>query len=126
MTIVNKSFSQVLEDVSGGNVKVPKSEYLSEGAFPVIDQGKTEICGYTNNPDTLFKSADLPVIVFGDHTRCLKFIDVPFAMGADGVKVLRPKSGHDAKFLFHALKNLRLADAGYDRHFKYHLLRGCL
>jgi len=40
-------------------------------------------------------------------------------MGADGVKVLRPKIEADLKYLYHYLKQVRLPDAGYDRHYKY-------
>jgi len=119
MSVADRSFSEVFKDVSSGNTKVPKSDYLTEGAFPVIDQGKSEIAGFTDDEDALFKKTDLPVIVFGDHTRCVKYVDHPFAMGADGVKVLKANAGLDPRFTYHALRNLRLADAGYDRHFKY-------
>jgi type I restriction enzyme S subunit len=40
-------------------------------------------------------------------------------MGADGVKVLRPKVEADVKYLYHYLRQLRLTEGGYDRHFKY-------
>lgn len=30
-------------------------------------------------------------IVFGDHTRCFKYVDFPYFMGADCVKVLKVK-----------------------------------
>ncbi|MBK9437652.1 MAG: restriction endonuclease subunit S [Chloracidobacterium sp.] len=63
--------------------------------------------------------AELPVIVFGDHAKCLKFIDFPFALGADGVKVLRPKINANPKYLYYVLKSLRITDAGYSRHFKF-------
>lgn len=60
-----------------------------------------------------------PVIVFGDHTCIFKYIDFPFAMGADGVKVLKPKIEADTKYLFYYLRRIHLPDTGYDRHFKY-------
>jgi type I restriction enzyme S subunit len=40
-------------------------------------------------------------------------------MGADGVKVLRPKFEASVKYLYYYLRQLRLTDGGYDRHFKY-------
>lgn len=119
MKVAQVPFSAALLDVSGGNIKVPKSEYLHSGAFPVIDQGKEFASGYTNETKALFRGADLPVIIFGDHTRVFKYVDEPFAMGADGIKVLKPKQGYHPKFIFHALRQLRIPDAGYDRHFKY-------
>src|SRR5690606_28106041 len=63
--------------------------------------------------------SELPVVVFGDHTRVLKLVDFPFAMGADGVKVLKPREGLDERFLYHYLRFVDIPTAGYDRHFKY-------
>lgn len=111
-------FDAVIVDESGGNVKTLQSEYLPSGRFPIIDQGKELIAGYTDDPTRLCH-AQLPVIVFGDHTRCFKYVDFPFCMGADGVKVLRPKIDADAKYLYHYLRHLRITESGYDRHFKY-------
>ena len=111
-------FKDAVADESGGNVKTPQGEYLSDGRFAVVDQGKQLISGYVNDPSRLCL-ARLPVIVFGDHTRCIKFVDFPFCMGADGTKVLRPKLDTDARYLYHYLRQLRLPDRGYDRHFKY-------
>jgi len=111
-------FDEVIEDVSGGSKKIPQSSYLKSGCVPIVDQGKLLIAGFTDDPDSVCKSAP-PVIVFGDHTMCFKYVDFPFAMGADGIKVLRPKIEADAKYLFYYLRHLKLPDTGYDRHFKY-------
>lgn len=119
MTIWRReAFDDVIGDVSAGHAKVPQSEYLKEGQYAVVDQGKELVAGYTNEESHLCR-AKLPVIVFGDHTRAIKYIDFPFCMGADGVKVLRPKIDADVKYLYHYLRQLRLIEAGYDRHFKY-------
>ena len=111
-------FDEVVADESGGNLKTPQSEFLNAGEFAVVDQGKELVSGYVNDRTRLCRSA-LPVVVFGDHTRCIKFIDFPFCMGADGIKVLRPKVEADTKYLYHYLRQLRIHDGGYDRHFKY-------
>jgi type I restriction enzyme S subunit len=111
-------FEAVFSDESGGNIKTPQSEYLPEGPFPVVDQGKALIGGYVNDSQRLCGEGR-PAIVFGDHTRCIKHVNFPFCMGADGVKVLRPKIDADLKYLYYYLKTLKLPDAGYDRHFKY-------
>lgn len=118
MSTIRLPFEDVFADESGGNIKTPQSEYLKEGRFPVIDQGKSLIAGYVNDP-TRICGGGRPAIVFGDHTRCVKFADKPFCMGADGVKVLRPKIEADLKYLYYYLRHLQLPDAGYDRHFKY-------
>lgn len=100
-------------------MKVPQSAFLEAGAIPVIDQGQSFIAGYTDDEGSQFRSAQLPVVVFGDHTKAVKFIDFPFAMGADGVKVLKPGDGCDTKYLYHFLRYAKLPDAGYSRHFKF-------
>ncbi len=112
------SFADAVEDVSGGNAKTPQSEFLPRGRFAVVDQGKELIAGFVDDEARLCH-AELPVIVFGDHTRCFKYVDFPFCIGADGVKVLRPTPGIDAKYLYRYLRQLRLTEGGYDRHFKY-------
>lgn len=118
MNITRVPFDDVFTDESGGNIKTPQSEYLREGRFPVIDQGKAFIAGYVDD-EARVCGGGRAAIIFGDHTRCVKFIDRPFCMGADGVKILRPKVEADLKYLYHYLRQLRLPDAGYDRHFKY-------
>ncbi|WP_081076303.1 restriction endonuclease subunit S [Burkholderia cepacia] len=118
MSSTRLPFEDVFADESGGNIKTPQSEYKSQGRFPVVDQGKSLIAGYVDEEERLCGEGR-SAIVFGDHTRCVKYIDHPFCMGADGVKVLRPKIPADLKYLYYYLKQVRLPDAGYDRHFKY-------
>jgi type I restriction enzyme S subunit len=112
------AFDDAVEEASGGNTKTPLSAYFSSGVLPIVDQGEGLIGGYSDDLSAACR-APLPLVIFGDHTRRLKFIDFPFGMGADGVKVLIPKPGIDAKYLYHFLRALELPAAGYDRHFKY-------
>lgn len=118
MIFRNVPFEDVFADESGGNIKTPQSEYQSSGRFPVVDQGKALIAGYVDDEECLCGNSR-PAIVFGDHTRCVKYVEFPFCMGADGVKVLRPKIEANLKYLYYYLKQVRLPDAGYDRHYKY-------
>lgn len=113
-------FGEVFTDVSGGNKKLLKSDFLVEGKVAVVDQGKDLIAGYTNEEDEVVKGQP-PYIVFGDHTRIFKFIDFPFVMGADGTKVFKVKdiTINDEKYLFHFLNSLNIPNTGYNRHFKY-------
>lgn len=113
-------FESVVEDVSGGNNKVQKGDYLSNGVYPVVDQGQEFIGGFSND-ETDLVGGDGPWIVFGDHTRILKYVDFPFCMGADGVKVLKARPEHpvDTKYLFHFLSAHEVPSAGYSRHFKF-------
>jgi type I restriction enzyme, S subunit len=111
-------FEEAIADESAGNVKTPSTEFKSAGRFAIVDQGKDLISGYSDDETRVCKSK-LPAIVFGDHTRCFKFIDFAFCLGADGVKVLRPVIDADVKYLYYFLRQIRLHDGGYDRHFKY-------
>ena len=62
----------------------------------------------------------MPVIVFGDHTRIIKYINRPFFLGADGTKILKSKiPDANYKYLYYALKNAKIPNTGYNRHFKW-------
>lgn len=101
--------------------KIKQQEYKKIGEFPVIDQGQNMIAGYTDKKTKAYKG-ELPIIIFGDHTRIFKFVDFPFVCGADGVKVILPnKSKFDPRFLLFEFLNLRIPSRGYNRH--YHLLK---
>jgi len=114
----SEAFEAIIEDVSGGNVKIQQSDYLSTGLYPIVDQGKDLIGGHTNDEHALFKG-ELPVVIFGGHTCCFKYVDFPFCLGADGVKVLKPKKDINSKFIYYYLSFQRLPDTGYDLHYKY-------
>lgn len=98
--------------------KVPAGEYLASGRLAVVDQGQLEVGGFTDKLDVAYEG-ELPVIIFGDHTRVIKFIDFPFAQGADGVKVLKATDLLYSKFAYWSLKALKLPDRGYSRHYKF-------
>ncbi len=104
------------ENKTSSNKKLPTNDYLNSGKFAVVDQGQEFIGGYSNRSDFVF-DGELPIIVFGDHTKCIKYIDFPFIQGADGVKILKPISIVDSKFFYYALQNIHFPDLGYRRHF---------
>ena len=111
-------FTKAIKDSTSGNVKIQKSEYSESGDIPIVDQGQSVFGGYTDDANAICK-ADLPTIIFGDHTRAFKYVEIPFALGADGAKVLEPVAKLDKRFLYHYLKQLRLESAGYSRHYKF-------
>jgi len=112
-------FLKVIKDSTKKFTKIKKEIYLNDGQYKIVDQGKEFICGYTNNKK-LVNFEDIPIIIFGDHTKVFKFIDFPLAIGADGVKVLTVDSKiADTKYVYYYLKSIYLHDAGYSRHFKY-------
>jgi type I restriction enzyme S subunit len=99
--------------------KAKKEEYQPVGLFPCIDQSKDFIGGYVDDTELVF-SAPLPVLIFGDHTRIIKFIDFPFVQGADGTQILIPKNDDITPVFFYFLtQSIDLANAFYARHFKF-------
>ena len=98
--------------------KLAQKNYEAKGEFPVVDQGACEIGGYSND-QTMLIELERPVVVFGDHTKCLKYIKFSFVPGADGVKVLLPRAPIEPKYAFYACKSLRLPDRGYSRHYSF-------
>jgi len=99
--------------------KVKKQDYIDHGALPVIDQGRELIGGFTDNLESTYTS-DLPVVVFGDHTRVMKFIDFPFACGADGTQLLQSTDERmPTGLLYYTVSNIDLSNYGYARHFKF-------
>lgn len=102
--------------------KLPKKFFLKTGKYPVVSQEKDLINGYSNNNEAVFYVSK-PVVVFGDHTKTIKYIDFDFIIGADGVKILEPISKIDSKFFYYYISQLHLRDLGYARH--YRLLKQC-
>ncbi|MFZ2390285.1 MAG: restriction endonuclease subunit S [Minisyncoccales bacterium] len=97
--------------------KIQKNKFLPSGKFPIVSQEKDLINGYWNKESDLFK-LKTSCIVFGDHTKVLKYIDFNFVLGADGVKILQPKFFLYPKFLFYFLNSIILKDLGYARHYR--------
>lgn len=93
------------------------SDYQPEGAYPIISQEASLISGYTDDSDYV-NHFERPVVIFGDHTRVLKYVDFDFAVGADGVKILIPHTNLDAKFLLSFLTWYKIPNLGYSRHYK--------
>lgn len=101
----------------GRKNQIPAKEIVEVGRFPVIDQGQKFVAGYCDDESKII-DFDLPLIIFGDHTRCFKYVDFPFALGADGTKVLLPnKKLYDPRFYYFALLALKIPSRGYNRHF---------
>jgi type I restriction enzyme S subunit len=97
--------------------QLPASQYCATGRFPVVDQGQSVIAGYCDDEARVIRSQE-PLIIFGDHTRCLKLVDFPFVLGADGTKPLLALNKWHVNALFYALSGLQVEARGYNRHFK--------
>lgn len=110
------SFDSVC-DLLTPRVKLKRQDYLEEGQYPVVSQEADLISGYCDDPAALM-GINSPVVVFGDHTCCLKLVDFDFVVGADGTKVLRPAAGTSVKYLYYGLRSQPIQQSGYARHFK--------
>ena len=86
------------------------------GDIPVVSQSKQLIDGYSNDKSKTIN--DVPVIIFGDHTRIVKYIDFDFIPGADGTKIIRSKK-INIKYLYYFIlySSFKIEDRGYNRHF---------
>ena len=97
--------------------KIQKTDFLQTGEYPIIDQSQDFIAGYTNNAD-LVNKLSAPVVVFGDHTCAIKYIDFDFAQGADGIKILTTDAKHLLpKYLYFYLIGNPIDSSEYKRHF---------
>lgn len=111
------TLGSLVATVSVRGYQLTTDRYEPEGLNPIVDQGKNLICGYTAAPTLPCR---LPVTVFGDHTREVKFIEFPFVVGADGTKVLEPSGEQHPRYLNALIEYAagRIASLGYSRHFK--------
>lgn len=107
----------ILKSKNTKNKQVQTSEYNTGSKYPIISQEDKMISGYCDDVSLLYH-IDNPIVIFGDHTRHLKYIDFDFVVGADGVKILNPKEFIKAKFLFYYLKWYNIPSMGYSRHYK--------
>lgn len=112
-----EKFTNLYRDVTKEGTKIPQEKYCLTGQFPIVDQGQRVIAGWWNDDAGIFKN--VPAIIFGDHTRAIKYMEQPFFIGADGVKILRPTNIKDnPKYLYYALQAVKIPNLGYSRHFK--------
>ena len=110
------SIKDISKTISSRQHQVLQSDICKEGTFPVVSQSANYIEGYCNLKDKVLEHKQ-PVIVFGDHTRVVKYIDFDFIVGADGVKILSPMI--DSKYFYYLILNAseNIKNRGYGRHF---------
>lgn len=115
-----------LESVTNGipskQHQILESEVRQTGKYPVISQSKEYSIGFSDNSDKVYHHTK-PVIIFGDHTTEVKYVEFDFIVGADGVKIFDPIDEIvTANFLFYVFqfysKDLSKA-GGYSRHYKF-------
>lgn len=114
-------FNSIFDVCNSGKEKIKQSEYLpkADGLLPVVDQGQNLVSGYSDQFQKVVLAKDNPLIVFGDHTRCVKYIDFDFVVGADGTQLIRTKENTLVKLGYYQLMSANIPNNGYSRHFKY-------
>ena len=114
-----RQFGELFNRLNVKAHQIKKSEYGTYGLHPVIDQGQSTIISFSDQSDKLFRSPTGGVIVFGDHTRIVKFVDMDFLVGADGTQVLVIPGENITEFFFYQLFLKEIPDTGYNRHFRF-------
>ena len=114
-----KPFGEVLSRVNGKGFQIQSSDYQETGDHPVVDQGKEAVIGFSDRADKVFHCPSGGVIVFGDHTCIVKFVDFDFVVGADGTQIMVGKNGQSARFHAYQLEYSGIPTTGYNRHFKF-------
>lgn len=113
------TIKSILKGIKGATTKVDNSRIFESGQIPVVAQNSDSIiCGYTDNEEAI---SDLPLILFGDHTCCYKYIDFPFVRGADGTQLIKvDESKILLKYLYYVLPSIDFENkTEYERHYKY-------
>ena len=113
-----RKLQEFLVPIIGEVTKIAQNDILNAGKYPVITQETDKIIsGYTDNNHPI---TDLPLIVFGDHSCSVKYIDFEFVRGADGTQLIKTSEELLLKYLFNYLQSIKIHNAGkYERHFKY-------
>lgn len=111
-----KQFEDCIEQVKYTR-KIQRRSFRSTGKFPIVSQEAELVNGYWDGHEDVFK-VQTPVVIFGDHTQVLKYVDFDFVLGADGVKILQPRSFISPKFFYYHLQAAELPNLGYARHYR--------
>ena len=108
-------YTDIYTDISSKPYQILKSQIQESGKYPVVSQSAKHIEGFTDSCNVF--SHSLPCILFGDHTRVVKYIDFDFVVGADGVKIQCPKV--NAKWAYYIMEyvSFHIVNKGYSRHF---------
>ena len=95
-------------------IKLKVDSYLRSGLFPIIDQSKDQIAGYTDDISNTLPYGQY--ILYGDHTLAVKYYEGRFAQGADGLKILLSKSSLP-KYIYYCICAYNIQNNEYKRHW---------
>lgn len=112
----------ITKNVPSKQYQIAASDFKTTGKYPVVSQSKEYIIGYNDDASKLYRHEN-PVVIFGDHTTEVKYVDFDFIVGADGVKIFEPiETVIVGKFLKHILEFYSIGlekVGGYSRHYKF-------
>lgn len=111
----DRVFCEIFKTGSQKAAQVATNSYQISGRIPIVDQGQQLIAAYTDDDSICVEP---PVIVFGDHTRTVKWVGFRFRPGADGTQFLHPVADIHPKFAYHLLANATIPNLGYSRHMR--------
>lgn len=111
-----KEFKKIFKRIPSKKFQIQTKDYKKIGKYPIVDQGKAKIIAYSDCDEKVLRVSD--VILFGDHTREVKYINFDFIVGADGVQLFRSFSENNL-FLYYFLSSQHIPNTGYNRHFKF-------
>jgi type I restriction enzyme S subunit len=108
--------SQVTRRVGTKYNQIPEQNIKSAGSIPAVGQGADLPDGFCDCEDRAI--TDLPVLLFGDHTRTVKYIDFPFVIRNDGAKCLKVIGLEPRYFYYWMLWEAEtMQNRGYARHY---------
>jgi hypothetical protein len=114
-----KSIEYFLQDIKWDTTKIQQNEIQDTGSMPVITQEQDRLVAwYCQSKNSI---TDLPLIVFGDHSCTIKYVDFPFVRWADGTQLLKTDPQQLLpKYVYHYLWFVEIPNKDkYERHFKY-------
>jgi type I restriction enzyme S subunit len=114
-----KKLGDIIKKYADKSTHIESKNILNEGSYPVITQDNGDlISGFTNENNPI---EDVPLIVFGDHSCTLRYIDFPFFRGADGTQIMYFEEDLTIYvYLFLQMIITQIPGYGkYERHYKY-------
>ncbi len=114
-----KKLGELIIKYTDKSMHIESKNILNKGKYPVITQDNGDfISGFTNEENPI---EDVPLIIFGDHSCTLRYIDFSFFRGADGTQIM--SFGKDLTiYVYIYLQSIIKQIPGYgkyERHYKY-------
>lgn len=113
-----KKLEQCLDYEQPTPYLVQSTEYDDSYEIPVLTAGQSLLLGYTNETEGVYKaSKDNPCIIFDDFTTSFHWIDYDFKVKSSAMKMLRPKSKENFRYVYYAMLGINFVPGGHQRHW---------